>query len=608
MRIISFILPALLLVWIDVSFFGEDKNKKNILKWILLYGVLANLWTMFGLRYICHMDDVVSAKVYQRMAFSLKYILLVSFIGSYLLLLKHTLVDKFVTLKKSEKTSKLVIVLEILSLIIITLGFVFFFMSRWFVGEFGELTPEQFMFNLKSPTEGTAENVVISLNNKGKLPVIICTFTVLAFVLFNRDIYTKNNRKVLSAKVYKWILMPVMVIIGCSGIVYGVDKLNLRAVYRTWAVSSTFIEDNYASPNEVTLTFPEKKRNLIHIYLESVENSYLSQDLGGYMETNLMPELYELSKKGISFSNNDKMGGPHQTYGSSWSVASMVNMSAGVPLAVPVGVNAYGLDGHFLPGAITIGDILEEEGYNQSLMFGADADFGGLTAYYESHGDFHISDYIYAKEQGMIPEDYEVWWGYEDDKLYEFAKDEINRLASEGKPFNFTMETADTHFPDGYLSENAPTPYDKQYSNVIAYSTKETVDFVRWIQEQPFYDNTTIVITGDHLSMDSNYFKDFDPNYERTVFNTILNAPISSENTKNRDYAPYDFYPTIMAALGVQIEGDRLGIGTNLFSDKPTMLEEYGMDYVEKELGSYSAFYNDKLIDVNNDSIYVPKK
>ncbi len=108
--------------------------------------------------------------------------------------------------------------------------------------------------------------------------------------------------------------------------------------------------------------------------------------------------------------------------------------------------------------------------------------------------------------------------------------------------------------------------------------------------------------------MDTNYFKDFDPSYERTVFNTILNAPISTQNIKNRNYAPYDFYPTIVASMGIQIEGDRLGLGTNLFSDKQTRLEEYGLDYVEKELGSYSAFYNDKLIDVSNDSIYVPKK
>ena len=50
------------------------------------------------------------------------------------------------------------------------------------------------------------------------------------------------------------------------------------------------------------------------------------------------------------------------------------------------------------------------------------------------------------KEKGLIPKDYNVWWGFEDDKLYEYVKDELTRLHKEGKPFNFTMETADTHF------------------------------------------------------------------------------------------------------------------------------------------------------------------
>ena len=38
------------------------------------------------------------------------------------------------------------------------------------------------------------------------------------------------------------------------------------------------------------MSFPSKKRNLIHIYLESIENTYLSEELGGYMNYNLMPE------------------------------------------------------------------------------------------------------------------------------------------------------------------------------------------------------------------------------------------------------------------------------------------------------------------------------
>ena len=156
-----------------------------------------------------------------------------------------------------------------------------------------------------------------------------------------------------------------------------------------------------------------------------MENSYASKDMGGYMEENLIKPLTDLAEEGYSFSNNPTgLGGPVATTGCTWSVASMVNMNGGIPMKVTTGGNLYGSADNFMPGAITIGDILESQGYEQSLMFGASARFGGLNFFYESHGDFTILDYNAAKEKGWIPKDYKVWWGYEDDKLYEYAKAE----------------------------------------------------------------------------------------------------------------------------------------------------------------------------------------
>ncbi len=121
-------------------------------------------------------------------------------------------------------------------------------------------------------------------------------------------------------------------------------------------------------------------------------------------------------------------GGNPSSTGANWSVASMVNMSSGLPMKVPVGANAaYGSADNFLPGATTIGDILKEQGYNQTVMFGADASFGGLDYFFEEHGDYKIMDHKRAKEDNFIPQDYSVWWGYEDDKLYEYAKMELTR-------------------------------------------------------------------------------------------------------------------------------------------------------------------------------------
>ena len=52
---------------------------------------------------------------------------------------------------------------------------------------------------------------------------------------------------------------------------------------------STLIEDNYVNPSQTTITFPEKKRNLIYIYLESMESTYSDKKTAVLTTTILFP-------------------------------------------------------------------------------------------------------------------------------------------------------------------------------------------------------------------------------------------------------------------------------------------------------------------------------
>ncbi|MHD0284855.1 sulfatase-like hydrolase/transferase [Weissella tructae] len=197
-----------------------------------------------------------------------------------------------------------------------------------------------------------------------------------------------------------------------------------------------------------------------------------------------------------------------------------------------------------------------------------------------------------------MPTNYKEFWGFEDKKLYQYAQEELTELAAQPEPFSFVMENADTHFPNGYKEKGMAEPFDQQYANVIFHSQAEVTKFVRWIQSQPFYENTTIVLTGDHLSMDKKFFKDFDPSYHRTTFNLILNG--TQEDTKmkttNRQYASFDYFPTILSNMGVDIKGDRLGLGTDLSSKTPTLLERDGVDYFNREMERKSPFYETEFV------------
>lgn len=53
-----------------------------------------------------------------------------------------------------------------------------------------------------------------------------------------------------------------------------------------------------------------------------------------------------------------------------------------------------------------------------------------------------------------------------------------------------------------------------------------------------------------------------------------------------------DMFPTILSAMGYEIEGDRLGLGTNLYSGLETLCEQLGYDYLNEEYGKSSTYYN----------------
>ena len=338
------------------------------------------------------------------------------------------------------------------------------------------------------------------------------------------------------------------------------------------------------------------KRNLVYIMLESMETTYLSEALGGGSDVTLIPELYDLALANTNFSHNEGVGGFHATNGASWTIGSIVAQTAGIPLKTPEGIddwqNGYGKDGIFLPGVTSITGILDEAGYHTTFLCGSDANFGGRKTYYRTHGTDEIYDIYTARKDGIVPKDYFVWWGMEDKYLFEYARQELTEISQQDEPFAFTMLTVDTHHIGGYQCEYCRGEYEETYEQSIACSSRQVLDFVNWLKEQPFWENTTVVITGDHLSMDNGYFqRNVDENYNRMVYNCILNAPISADNTKNREYCGVDLFPTTLAALGVQIEGDRLGLGVNLFSDTPTLAEQWGFQQFNTELSKASDYY-----------------
>lgn len=474
---------------------------------------------------------------------------------------------------------------------------------------FGDTSIEELVFYAFNGLQGT-NTADYYESARASLPIFLLILFVLILPIVNvyKDrvfvrlrIYRKTHRINLSRAV-RLMRVPYALTMLLAAVGLGLHSVDAYTYLLKSNQKSTFIEEQYVDPRSVGITAPEKKKNLIYIYLESMENTLASVTAGGVRNPSVIPELEALAldPSNVSFSNTDYLGGFRQITGTGWTVAAMTAQSTGTPLITPSKIDGNSMNdvNQFLPGAFGLGDILEQEGYYQQLLIGSDAAFGGRDKLYNQHGDYEIYDYFEAGRLGKIPHGYHVWWGYEDKKLYEFAKEELQRVSQQSQPFNFQVLTVDTHALNGYDDETCQRRFEHQYDNVYACASTMLNDFVGWIKQQEFYTNTTVVIVGDHLGMNSEYYEEMigDQPYERTAYNVILNAAVQPANAQNREFSALDMYPTTLAAMGYEIDGDRLGLGVNLFSDQQTLLELYGLGYVNEELSKRSLFYNNKIL------------
>lgn len=466
----------------------------------------------------------------------------------------------------------------------------------WLYQNTGNLTLEQIIFHLKVPTKGTNIDMVWDYVWWTLLRILLIT-VIISGILYMYEKKSKLKKSEMQRVLY--FLSKVTLIASIITVLYVIDVWGFT---KNQITASQLIEIEYVDSSKVAIEFPEQKQNLIYIYLESMENTFSSTENGGMYQEDRMPELSQLAKENLNFSNTENIGGALNLQGTGWTIAAMVSQTSGVPLKISIGQNDYGNHETFLPGVYTLGEVLEKNGYKNYLLLGSESEFGGRKSYFESHGNYKIWDYISAVEEKRMTKEEKVWWGYDDSDLFAYAKEQLTEISKKDEPFNYTMLTVDTHFTDGYLCENCEEHFEDQYSNVIRCSSQQVAEFVSWIKEQPFYENTTIIVTGDHLTMQASIEQDANEKKygERSVYNAFINAKAEPVLTTNRTFFTIDMYPTTLAALGAKIEGNRLGLGTNLFSEEQTLAEKYGLQYVREELEKKSTFYNKYLIYANN--------
>ncbi len=408
---------------------------------------------------------------------------------------------------------------------------------------------------------------------------------------------------------HRWLFTAVSALI-LAGI--GLGQVGAFGYLRSRFTESEFFESEYVSPKTAgRVTAPEEKRNLLFIELESFETSLFSREHGGLWDVELIPELYALlsDPDAVYFASDGNTHGTLNAYGTTWTPAALIGYTAGIPFKVPVGKNNSYHSEDFLSGAWALGDILAANGYRNILVSAATTTFGGVGEYFTAHGGYTIVDkntpyFIDAAGNRLefsIPQSQWNEWGYSDAAAFSMAREVLTaQAASSDEPWHMVIKTTDAHF-NGYLYEagngyeGSVRSHGTQVENVYATTSREVGSFIAWLKEQSFYADTTVVLVGDHPNMLAGLCGSVEAD-ARGRYNLILNSVVSTENTKDRAFTAFDFYPTILAAAGFTVHGDRLGLGVNLFSDSPTLAEEFGMTVLNAELEKRSDFYIDRIM------------
>ncbi len=296
-------------------------------------------------------------------------------------------------------------------------------------------------------------------------------------------------------------------------------------------------------------------KNLIYIYLESMEAAYFDET----RFPGLTPNLKNLMKTAVVF---DNVG---QTFGAEWTIAGMVASQCGIPLSKPGKfVTAHGLSS-FLPKATCLGDTLKQQGYQLNYLAGADLAFAAKGTFYQSHGFERVEGFTQLKSS-----DYKTDWGLYDDTTFKLLEERFNQLAKNHKPFALFSLTLDTHSPFEVSASCKGYPYrdgKEGMLNAVHCTDKLIGQLISRLAQNSAYKDTLIVIGSDHTGINVSNLVGHGKNH-RNNFLMMLNTEHAAQTIPTQG-TTLDIAATVLHAMGQNTRA--YGLGRSLLDPKPTL-------------------------------------
>lgn len=327
-----------------------------------------------------------------------------------------------------------------------------------------------------------------------------------------------------------------------------------------------YIKHKKSTEENTNLFGVAKGRNIIFISAESLQSFVIDNELHGEEITPFLNRF--ISHPDTFYFENFY----HQTAQGKTSDSEFITENSLYPIASGAVFFTHGQNEFF-----AMPKILKNENY-QSVVFHANTDtFWNRNQMYESLGIDQFYDVSYYD----VDETNQVGWGLKDKA---FFSQTIAYLQQLEQPFYAKLITLTNHFPFELDEEDRTLqPFDSEsdtlnnYFPTVRYTDEAIEQFFLDLKMTGLYDNSIIIIMGDHDGISANHHKamaEFLNKEEITPYDQMqlqrvplfIHIPgLNKGRVMSTIGGQIDLKPTLLHLLGIE-SSDDISFGNNLFS------------------------------------------
>jgi len=323
-----------------------------------------------------------------------------------------------------------------------------------------------------------------------------------------------------------------------------------------------YIKANKTEPNDEMFGIA-KGKNVIIISMESTQSFVINNTVNGQEIT---PFLNNFIKESYYFDNFYHQTAQGKTSDSEFLLEnSLYPLSRGAVFFTHAN-NEYN----------AIPSILNKQGYFTSVLHANNKSFWNRDIMYKSLG----YQRFYSLPDYEVTEENSIGWGLKD---IEFFDQSIEHLKSMKQPFYAKFITLTNHHPFDLSEEDQMIePYDSdsntlnKYFPTVRYTDEAIKKFIERLKEEGLYENSIIIIYGDHYGISENHNsamsqylgKEVTPFVSTQLQRVplIIHIPGQEGKTITKVGGQIDLRPTILHLLGIDTSED-LTFGKDLFAE-----------------------------------------